>query len=281
MQPEHARGTMGGFFSGVRERLRGSALALLSVPVLFDLIGELAQGRLTPALSAAGAGALLLGALLRVRRRDRSSVGQGAVMAALAAGLLALVGGGYGIGISGLFALAAGFGTMLAYGPAKEAVLPAISLPEPPPPPPEMPPIPPVLDPAAASLAGYEARVTALAASRVTLPRGAFADAIARIAETGQALLREARADPADFARVSDFLDLYLDQIESLVMRFGQAQSTGGAVPEALAAVLEDLTRAFDTKLAELRAHDMQALDIEVRNLARRLSEQLAPLPRR
>jgi hypothetical protein len=284
-QPEDAPGTVGGFLGGVRERLRGSALALLSVPVLFDLVSELGLGRLTPALSAAGAGALLVGALLRVRRRDRASVGQGAVMAGLAAGLVALGGGGYGIGVSLLFALATGFGTMLAYGPAKERVLPDIRLPTPPAPPPpdiELPPLPPVQDPAAAALSGYAARITALGAARVHLPRGAFAESIARIAETGQALLHEARADPVDFARVQAFLDLYLDQIESLVMRYGQARPAGEtALPDGLAAVLGDLEKAFDTKLAELRAHDLQALDIEVQNLARRLSEQLAPLPRR
>jgi hypothetical protein len=275
-QPSDAPGTVRGFFASARERVRGAALVVLGLPLLFEGLFELAAGRLPQALAAAGGGALLLVALGRVRRRDRRSVWQGAAMVGLAAAIVASVGADYGFGISLVFAAAAAFGTALAYGPAKETVLPQVQLPDLRPPPPEPPPPePPPSDPQAAALARLQARMTALAAAPVTLPRGAFADAIARIAGTGVALLDEARSDPVDFARVRGFLDLYLDQIETLVLRHGQAVPAGGPMPEGLAGVLGDLEQAFAAKLAELRAHDVRALDVEVEALARRLAAHL------
>ena len=40
-QPEHAPGTLGGWFSALRERVRGTALAVLSIPLMFEALIEL------------------------------------------------------------------------------------------------------------------------------------------------------------------------------------------------------------------------------------------------
>jgi hypothetical protein len=277
-QPDAARGTLGGWFSGVRDRVRGTALVVLAVPLLFEAIMELGFGRLNQTAAAAGAGALLLAALVRVRRRDRRSVWRAGVMAGFAAALVASFNAEYSTGISVLFGLAAGFGTVLAYGPAREPVLPEMTLPDlrpagaAPPPPPA-----PPADPEAQALAALDNRVTALAAAPLSLPRGRFAESVARIARQAHAMLQEARSDPADFARVRRFLTVYLDQLETLAVRYRNAHPEGGPLAPGLAQVLDDLERAFAEKLAELRAHDIKALDVEVEVLAHRLSEQLAP----
>jgi hypothetical protein len=277
MQPDAAPGTLAGWFAGIRNRVRGAALVVLAMPLLLEAVIELGMGRLNQTLSAAAAGALLLTALGRVRRRDRRSVWQGGVMAGLAAALVASFNAEYGLGISALFALAAGFGTALAYGAAKEPVLPEIALPDlrPPPPPPE----PPPMNPEAQALASLDARVTALAAAPLHLPRGKFSEAVARLARQAHLMLQEARSDPADFARIRRFLGIYLDQLETLAVRYRNAHPEGGPLPASLAQVLDDLERAFAEKLAELRAHDLKALDVEVEVLARRLAEQLAQPP--
>ena len=282
-QPEHAPGTLGGWFSALRERVRGTALAVLSIPLMFEALIELGSGRLNQTAAAAGALALLLGAFLRVRRRDRRSVWRGGVMVGFAAALVASFNAEYATGISVLFGLAAGFGTVLAYGPAREPVLPEIRLPEraaPPPPPPELPPDL-ALDPEAQALAALENRVTALAAAPLQLPRGRFSESVARVARQAQLMLQEARSDPADFARIRRFLSVYLDQLETLCARYRHAHPDGGALSPGLAQVLDDLERAFAEKLTELRAHDIKALDVEVEVLARRLAEQLASGPPR
>jgi hypothetical protein len=278
-QPEDAPGTLGGLFSGIRNRVRGAALVVLAVPLLLESVIELGMGRLNQTVAAAAAGVLLLTALGRVRRRDRRSVWQGGLMAGLAALLVASFNADYSVAVSVLFALAAGFGTALAYGPARETVLPEVRLPDlsPPPPPPE----PPPANPEAQALASLDARVTALAAAPLHLPRGRFSEAVARIARQAHLMLQEARSDPADFARIRRFLGIYLDQLETLAVRYRNAHPQGGTLPASLAQVLDDLERAFAEKLAELRAHDIKALDVEVEVLARRLSEQLAPQPTR
>lgn len=274
-QPQDAPGTLGGWVSSLRARVRGTALAVLSVPLVFEALIELGAGRLNQTAAAAGALALLLGAFLRVRRQDRRSVWRAGVMAGLAAALVASFNAEYATGISVLFGLFAGFGTVLAYGPAREPVLPELRLPEraapPPPPPPDLP-----LDPEAQALAALDNRVTALAVAPLHLPRGKFSESVARIARQAHLMLQEARSDPADFARIRRFLGIYLDQLETLAVRYRTAHPEGGALSPGLAQVLDDLERAFVEKLAELRAHDIKALDVEVEVLARRLSEQLA-----
>lgn len=277
-QPEQAPGTVSGWFSRARQSVRGLALAVLATPMLADAFSELAFGRLTPALAAAGGTALVIAAILRLRRaRDRRSTWQAGAMVGLAAGLVAHFGADYALAFAGLFGLGAAFGTVLAYGPAKEAVLPQVADIVPPAPPPPPPP-PPPLDPEAQAFASLDAQVTALAALPLTLPRGEFAGSVARVAAQARTLLDEARADPADFSRIRRFLGIYLDQLETLAVRYRAAHPAGGPIAPGLATVLAELERAFEVKLAELRAHDLKALDIEREVLARRLAEQLAPM---
>lgn len=282
-QPDDAQGTLGGWFASLRRQVRGTPLLVLAMPFLGEALLELALGNLGETAAAAGAFALLLGAQARVRRGDRRAVSRGAVMAGVAALLVGAVNAGYGVGISVLFGLAAGFGTLLAYGPASGPVLPEYRLPEPaPPPPPDPDPglgAAPVSDPDAQALASLDNRVTALAAAPLQLPGGEFSDKLVRITGEARSLLREAHDDPADFARVRRFLAIYLDQLETLVVRYRTAHPQGGALSPGLARVLDDLERAFAGKREELRLHDIRALDVEVEVLARRLAEQLAATP--
>lgn len=273
-QPEDAPGTISGWFARARENVRGGALIALSMPMLLEALIELGRGRLNQTAAAGGAFALMMLAVLRLRRDKgrRATVGAG-VRVGFAAALVASFGAEYGPVMSTLIGLAAGYGTLLAYGPAKEAVLP--DLPRPPVPSAPLPPPPPA-DPDAQALAGLDARITALAAAPLTLPRGEFARIVARVATLGDALLREARSDPADFVRVRRFLSVFLDQVETLTMRYRTAHPEGGALTPELAQVMADLERAFEEKLAELRAHDLKALDVEREVLAQRLSEQLS-----
>lgn len=273
-QPEGAPGTLSGWFSGVRSGLRGVGLIALSMPILLEALVELARGRPAQTAAAGGAFGLVVLAVLRLRRRpDRAATVRAALRVGIAAGLVAAVGAEYGPAMSVAIGLAAGFGTLLAYGPVAEAVLPDLPRPAPT----VAPPAPP--DPDAAALAALDARITALAASPLHLPRGAFAGQIARVASLGDALLREAREDPADFVRVRRFLSVFLDQVEALAARYPRAHPDGGALPPELGQVMADLVRAFEEKLAELRAHDLRALDVEREVLARRLAEQLSPTP--
>lgn len=277
-QPEAASGTLGGWFSRARSAVRGLGLALLATPMLAEAFSELARGRLAPALAAAGGVALVLAAVARLRRaRDRRSTWQAGAMVGIAAGLVAHFGADYAIAFAGLFGLGAAFGTVLAYGPAREAVLPQVADIVPPAPPPPPPP-PPPLDPEAQAFAALDTQVTALSALPLALPRGEFAGTVGRVAVQARSLLDEARADPSDFSRIRRFLNIYLDQLETLATRYRAAHPAGGPVSPGLAAVLGELERAFEVKLAELRAHDLKALDVEREVLSRRLAEQLAPV---
>jgi hypothetical protein len=277
MQPTDAPGTVSGWYTRARKALRGSFLLMLGWPLVPEAISELARGRLEPLAGAIGAGALLIAAFMQLRRApDRKTTWRAGGMVGLASLLLALLNAEYGLGISLVFALAAGFGTVMAYGPARETVLPDLAdlkppLPAPPP------------DPETIARQSLESRTAALVALPRTMP-GEFGRAVARVGGLAQVMLAEARDDPADFSRIRRFLGVYLDQLETLVVRFRAAYprattSPADAMPASLGAVLADLERAFEQKLVELRLHDLKALDVEREVLARRLSEQLAPQP--
>ena len=54
---------------------------------------------------------------------------------------------------------------------------------------------------------------------------------------------------------ILDRLTAGLDGLETLALRYRSAHPSGGALDPGLAGLLADLERAFDEKLAELRAH--------------------------
>lgn len=264
-----------GWFDTARSAIRGLPLLVLGSPIAVELITELGRGRSRQALAAAGAGALLVAAVVALRRtaadhpRARRAAWIAGVMVGWAAAIMAGPGAGYSALMSTLFGLLAGYGTVLAYSPGRETVLPDLKDIVPPPPTPR--------DPEAEAFAAMDARVAALAASPVLLPSGPFAAAVGRIAASARAMLDEARQDPADFSRIRRFLNVYLDGLETLAARYRNAHPRGGALEPGMAGLLADLERAFDEKLAELRAHDIKALDVEREVLSRRLSEQLKP----
>jgi hypothetical protein len=262
-----------GWYARARRALRGVPLLLLGTPMALDALTELGRGRGTHLLAAAGSTALVVGAMLVVRGgQSRRAAWRAGVMMGLASALAAWAGAGYAPGISVAFGLIAGFGTVFAYGPAKQAVLPSVAEMVPPAPPP--PPPPP--DPEAEAFSALEHRVVALGVMPRSLPAGPFGAAVGRIAASARAMLDEARSDPTDFSRIRRFLNVYLDGLETLALRYRNAHPSGGALDPGLAGLLADLERAFDEKLAELRAHDLKALDVEREVLSRRLAEQLS-----
>lgn len=270
-QPANAPGTFGGWVTTARGRLRGGALLLLTMPLLLEALVELGRGRPQQTAAAAAAFGLVLLAVLRLRRdRSRRASMRAALRVGLAAALIGAFGAEYDPVMTVFIAAAAGIGTLLAYGPAGEAVLPDLV---------------PVLTPAEApppnpdlqALTELTARATALAGRAGSLPPGPFSASIARVAAEAEALLSEAREDPTDLVRVRRFLVVFLDQAEALCRRYQSAHPEGGALAPDLAQVLADLERAFAGKRQELRQHDLQALDVEREVLARRLAEQLTP----
>jgi hypothetical protein len=264
-----------GWFEKFRSAVRGLPLLFLGMPIAAELISELGRGRGQQALAAAGAGTLLVAAVVALRRtaadhpKARRAAWIAGGMVGLAAAIMAGPGAGYSALMSTLFGLLAGYGAVLAYSPGRETVLPDLK---------EIVPAPPTpRDPEAEAFAVLDARVAALAASPVLLPSGPFAAAVGRIAASARAMLDEARQDSADFSRIRRFLNVYLDGLETLAARYRNAHPRGGALEPGMAGLLADLERAFDEKLAELRAHDLKALDVEREVLSRRLSEQLKP----
>jgi hypothetical protein len=222
-------------------RLRGTLLVLLASPLLPALFLALFGGAQRPILG------LLLGlglTVLGVLRLRRGRIRQGAILVGLATGLAAAMAAGVAPLGAVVFALMAGFGTILLYADAPPAE--------------EPPAAPDALTPARNRLAALERADPRLRPALLAL-RELVADLTLRtdgVAGAGH----EARR----------FLNLQLDGLERIESRL----RLGAEPPHGLMPLVTEMARGSQALRQRLRHEEKEALEIQVKVLADRLREE-------
>ncbi|WP_149537393.1 hypothetical protein [Siccirubricoccus phaeus] len=239
-----------GAWIGLRGRWRGYGLPLYASPLLLaGLLGALGGEEKIVLGSALGFGLTLLAA--RVLRRGREGdIRRASILVAVATGLAAHYAAGLGTIYPFILAFGALYGTRLAY-----RALPETPAPEPPPPP--EPPGP---------LAESQARLGRIQAEAARLNHAGLRETAAAMAE----VLEDLDAHPDRLPQARRFLAVHLDGLERIATRL----AAGADAPASLAPLLAELTRAAGELRGNLRRHETENLEIQVKVLSDRLREE-------
>jgi hypothetical protein len=229
---------------GLRARLRGLGLPLYTWPLLPAAIVAALGGNERIVLgSVLGMGGALLAA--RVLRRGRKGDARRAAwLMAVGTGLAAHFAAGLGTILPFLMAGGAFLGTRMAFD----------ALPETEPPPPPGP-----LDDARARLARVEA-----VATRLSDPR------LRSVADAMGSVLDDLTARPDRLPMARRFLNVHLEGLERIAHRL----EAGAAPPERLPKLLADLDATARDLRERIRREESEALEIQVKVLSDRLSEE-------
>jgi hypothetical protein len=257
-----------------RHGQRGWPILLLSAPLAVAAIGGLATGDLPLLAGAGGAWAIVVAAAIGARRGFAAEArGQApprgfrlitAGLVGIGTGLAALLAVGHAPVVAALFGVGAAAGVRLLYGAPRAVSEPAA-------------------DVAAGSISGDAAvlaaarmRLARLEAAASSVRQRDFAAAIRRVVRLGGLIVAEAEADPADLRRARRFLGVYLEGAERVANRYVETHRSLDVSPlePDFLALLNDLEHAFAAQLANLKANDLQALDVEIEVLQKRLREE-------
>ncbi len=234
-----------------RTALRGWLLPVFAWPLLWDVMVEILRGNpqgLVAALLGLGLPVVAVRVLRRGRRGDTH---RAAMIMAVATGLVSLLGGGQSVPMALLVGAGAWLGTRLLYdGAVQEA--------EPPRPPAEAPP-PGLLEAARERLARIRAQASGLPEPRIE-----------GVARAMSGVLDDLATRPARLPEARRFLTVHLDGLERITERL----AAGAAPPPGLPSLLDDLTSAAEDLRNRLRAHETEALEIQVKVLADRLRQE-------
>jgi len=237
-----ARARAGQGVAAVRAGTRGLLLPMLTWPLIFDSVWEIATGDVIGLLAAGGGMGLTLGATWLLRRGRRGDTGRAAILAGTATGVVAGVGAAMNPVMAVILGAGAWAGTRLLYdGAVQETEAP----------PPPAPPGP-------------------LEEARLRLERIAAQPQLVGVSGAMAGVLDDLAARPERLSEARRFLTVHLDGLD----RIRERLEAGAEPPPGLPRLLEDLTGAADELRDRLRAEETAALDIQVKVLADRLRQE-------
>lgn len=227
-------------------------------PLMLDIPAEIVMGRphrLTGSILGLGLAWLAASRMARGREGDAQ---RGAVLMAVAAGLVAFMSAGLPPVMAVVLGFGAWFGTRLVTQDlaATEIEVVAEPVPEPTPEPAK----PDLLD-------GPRAQLARIAGAAPHLPLGMQ---LLEAAGAMQGVVEDLEARPARLHDARRFLNVHLDGLTRIVDRL----EAGAEPPETLPALLDDLAASARKLRSELRSAESEALDIQVKVLAERLRQE-------